>query len=122
MDQASRPIVNHQSSADVKIRLFRSLFRGRDDVYPTSVRESEDGQVRIYDYADLNAAMLARMFDRRCRGYEAVGYTIPLPACAIPGWPADVILPSDPVWKRDYSGSVRYLGSRRPTVASRGPS
>ena len=49
------------------------------------------------------------MFDRRCRGYEAVGYTVLLPASAIPGWPADVVLPSDPVWKRDYSGSVRRL-------------
>ena len=33
-------------------------------------------EVRVYDYADLNVPMLARMFDRRCRGYEAVGYTI----------------------------------------------
>ena len=65
--------------------------------------------MRIYDYADLNVPMLARMFDRRCRGYEAIGYTILLPASAIPGWPADVVLPSDPVWKRDYSGSVRRL-------------
>lgn len=31
--------------------------------------------------------MLARMFDRRCRGYEAVGYKILLPASAVPGWP-----------------------------------
>jgi superfamily II DNA or RNA helicase/very-short-patch-repair endonuclease len=66
-------------------------------------------EARIYDYADLNVPMLARMFDRRCRGYEAVGYTILLPASAIPGWPADVQLPCDPVWKRDYSGSVRRL-------------
>jgi hypothetical protein len=58
---------------------------------------------------DLNVPMLARMFDRRCRGYEAVGYTVLLPASAIPGWPTDVILPSDPIWKRDYSGSVRRL-------------
>jgi very-short-patch-repair endonuclease len=43
----------------------------------------------------------------RCN--EAIGYTILLPASAIPGWPADVILPSDPVWKRDYSGTVRRL-------------
>jgi very-short-patch-repair endonuclease len=57
----------------------------------------------------VNVPMLARMFDRRCRGYEAIGYTILLPASAIPGWPADVVLPSDPVWKRDYSGSVRRL-------------
>ncbi len=66
-------------------------------------------EVRVYDYADLNAPMLARMFDRRCRGYEAVGYTIVLPASAVPGWPADVPLPSDPGWKHDYSASVRRL-------------
>ncbi len=66
-------------------------------------------EVRVYDYADLNVPMLARMFDRRCRGYEAVGYTIVLPAGAIPGWPADVPLPSDPAWKHDYAASVRRL-------------
>jgi superfamily II DNA or RNA helicase len=32
-------------------------------------------EVRVYDYADLNVPMLSRMFDRRCLGYEAVGYT-----------------------------------------------
>ena len=53
--------------------------------------------------------MLARMFDRRCRGYEAVGYTIWLPASAVPGWPAEVPLPVDPQWKADYAASVRRL-------------
>ena len=62
-----------------------------------------------YDYADLNVPMLARMFDRRCRGYEAVGYSISLPASAVRGWPADVVLPSDPEWKRDYAATVRRL-------------
>jgi superfamily II DNA or RNA helicase/very-short-patch-repair endonuclease len=66
-------------------------------------------EVRIYDYVDLNVPMLARMFDRRCRGYEAVGYSISLPASAVPGWPVDVLLPSDPEWKRDYTASVRRL-------------
>jgi superfamily II DNA or RNA helicase/very-short-patch-repair endonuclease len=66
-------------------------------------------EVRVYDYADVSVPMLARMFDRRCRGYEAVGYTIILPASAIPGWPADVTLPADPLWKRDYAASVRRL-------------
>ena len=42
-------------------------------------------EVRVYDYADLNVPMLARMFDRRCRGYESLGYTILLPASAVPG-------------------------------------
>ncbi len=63
----------------------------------------------MYDYADLDVPMLARMFDRRCRGYEAVGYTIVLPAGAIAGWPADVTLPADPAWKLDYAASVRRL-------------
>jgi superfamily II DNA or RNA helicase len=29
-------------------------------------------EVRVYDYADLNVPMLARMFDRRGRGYETL--------------------------------------------------
>jgi len=66
-------------------------------------------EVRVYDYADLNVPMLARMFDRRCRGYEAVGYTILLPASAVPGWPAEVPLPLEPQWKSDYAASVRRL-------------
>jgi superfamily II DNA or RNA helicase len=66
-------------------------------------------EVRIYDYADLEVPMLARMFDRRCRGYEAVGYTLVVPASAAPGWPQEVPLPAEPGWKRDYSASVRRL-------------
>jgi superfamily II DNA or RNA helicase/very-short-patch-repair endonuclease len=66
-------------------------------------------EVRIYDYADFDVPMLARMFDRRCRGYEALGYTIVLPASAVPGWPQDVPLPAEPGWKRDYAASVRRL-------------
>jgi very-short-patch-repair endonuclease len=53
--------------------------------------------------------MLARMFDRRCHGYEAVGYSISLPASAVPGWPADLVLASDLEWKRDYAATVRRL-------------
>lgn len=66
-------------------------------------------EVRIYDYADLNAPVLARMFDRRCKGYEAIGYSILLPASAVPGWPAEVPPPVEPEWKRDYAASVQRL-------------
>jgi superfamily II DNA or RNA helicase/very-short-patch-repair endonuclease len=65
--------------------------------------------IRVYDYADLNLPMLARMFERRCRGYDAVGYSILVPANAVPGWPSEVSLPVDPGWKLDYSASVRRL-------------
>lgn len=66
-------------------------------------------EVRIYDYADLNVPMLSRMFDRRCAGYEAIGYSILLPASAVPGWPPEVPLPIEPEWKRDYAASVQRL-------------
>jgi superfamily II DNA or RNA helicase/very-short-patch-repair endonuclease len=86
-------------------------WRGTIAQYAGRLHRLYDGKrdVRIYDYADLNVPMLARMFDRRCRGYEAIGYTIMLPASAIPGWPSDVPLPSEPAWKRDYAASVRRL-------------
>lgn len=65
--------------------------------------------VRVHDYADLDVPMLARMFDRRCAGYEAAGYSILLPASALPGWPAEVPLPVDAQWKQDYAASVKRL-------------
>jgi len=94
--------------------LFLTLpvsWRGTIAQYVGRLHRLYDGkrEVRVYDYADLNVPMLARMFNRRCRGYEAVGYTILVPASAIPGWPADVPLPVDPLWKRDYAASVRRL-------------
>jgi superfamily II DNA or RNA helicase/very-short-patch-repair endonuclease len=94
--------------------LFLTLpvsWRGTIAQYAGRLHRLSDGkrEVQIYDYADLGVPMLARMFDRRCRGYEAIGYTVVLPASAVPGWPADVVLAADPVWKRDYSGSVRRL-------------
>jgi very-short-patch-repair endonuclease len=49
------------------------------------------------------------MFDKRCHGYDALGYTILLPGSALPGWPAEVPLPVDPEWKKDYAASVRRL-------------
>lgn len=86
-------------------------WRGTIAQYVGRLHRLSDGkrEVRVYDYADLNVPMLSRMFDRRCRGYEALGYEIIVPASAIPGWPVDVPLPADPVWKRDYAASVRRL-------------
>jgi very-short-patch-repair endonuclease len=142
--------VTQSSPAHVKIALFRSLFRGREDVHPRRFESRKTGksgdtpacaQEWVRGVCEdpgssaqtaTSAACFLRMFDRRCRGYEAIGYRILLPASvrlrsdgtltnsgetssepwrrrAILGWPTDVVLPSDPVWKRDYSGSVRRL-------------
>ena len=94
--------------------LFLTLpisWRGTIAQYLGRLHRLHEGkrEVRVYDYADLDVPMLARMFDRRCRGYEALGYTLLLPASALPGWPVQVPLPIDPMWKRDYARSVRRL-------------
>lgn len=94
--------------------LFLTLpfsWRGTIAQYVGRLPRLHDGkrEVRVYDYADLDVAMLARMFDRRCHGYEALGYTILLPASAVPGWPVEVPLPIDPDWKQHYAASVRRL-------------
>jgi very-short-patch-repair endonuclease len=65
--------------------------------------------VKVYDYADIQVPMLSRMFDKRCRGYESLGYTILLPASAIPGWPVQVPLPVNLDWKRTYAASVHRM-------------
>ena len=94
--------------------LFLTLpvsWRGTIAQYVGRLHRLHDGktEVRVYDYADLNVPMLSRMFDRRCHGYEAVGYTVLLPGSAVPGWPSEVPLPVDPQWKNDYAASIRRL-------------
>jgi superfamily II DNA or RNA helicase len=94
--------------------LFLTLpvsWRGTIAQYVGRLHRLHDGkrEVRVFDYADLDVPMLSRMFDRRCKGYEAVGYKLHLPASALPGWPPAVSLPIDPHWKAQYSSTVRRL-------------
>jgi very-short-patch-repair endonuclease len=86
-------------------------WRGTIAQYVGRLHRLHDGKrkVQVYDYVDLEVRMLERMFNKRCAGYEALGYTILLPASALPGWPAEVPLPVDAQWKTDYSASVRRL-------------
>jgi superfamily II DNA or RNA helicase len=94
--------------------LFLTLpvsWKGTIAQYAGRLHRLYDGkhEAQIHDYADLGVPMLERMFDRRCQGYKALGYTISLPASAIPGWSPDVTLPAVPLWKRDYAASVQRL-------------
>lgn len=86
-------------------------WRGTVAQYAGRLHRLHDGkhEARIVDYADLDVPMLARMFDRRCRAYEAIGYHVRLPASALPGWPVDVPLPVEPDWKHDHADTVRRL-------------
>jgi very-short-patch-repair endonuclease len=94
--------------------LFLALpvsWRGTMAQYVGRLHRLHEGkrEVRVYDYADLNVKMFANMFDRRCRGYESLGYAVLLPASALPGWPVEVPLPIEPEWKQNYAASVRRL-------------
>ena len=37
---------------------------------------ADKSDIRIYDYVDDRVAVLAKMYERRLRGYRAMGYTI----------------------------------------------
>lgn len=66
-------------------------------------------EVLIYDYTDFSVPMLERMFNRRCKAYEAIGYRIIMPASTYHGWPADVTLPADFIWKMNFTNTVQCL-------------
>jgi hypothetical protein len=51
------------STALEKVALFPSHFRGRDDIYP-----------RFWSNARTGRKGYARMFEKRRRGYHAIGY------------------------------------------------
>ena len=86
-------------------------WKGRVTQYVGRLHRLHDGktEVRVYDYLDSNVALFERMFDRRCRVYEALGYKVLLPPGAASGWPADIPLPVEPAWRETYSDSVRRL-------------
>ena len=96
---------------DTLFLAFPVSWKGVVAQYAGRLHRLDDGkhEVHIHDYADLNVGMLARMFDRRCRGYEAIGYRILLPAGAMAGWPPEVELPVDPLWNETYAATVRRL-------------
>ena len=86
-------------------------WRGRLAQYAGRLHRRCEGkrEVRIYDYADLDVPALARMFDRRCEAYAAIGYAVRMPVSAVPGWPMGVAVPVDPAWTETYADSARRL-------------
>jgi superfamily II DNA or RNA helicase len=52
-------------------------------------------EVRIFDYVDRDVPMLARMFEKRLRGYRAIGYELADPPVE---WDETALRrPSDPI-------------------------
>lgn len=86
-------------------------WKGRLTQFAGRLHRRYDGkqEVRIYDYVDLNVAICSKMYDRRAKGYEAIGYKVVMPIGASEGWPVSVALPTVPHWKETFSDSVRRL-------------
>lgn len=53
-------------------------WRGTLQQYAGRLHRDHAGkhEVRIYDYVDANVPPLTRMFNKRLRGYRAMGYTV----------------------------------------------
>ena len=86
-------------------------WKGRLTQYAGRLHRLHEGkkEVRIYDYLDSSVAVCEKMFEKRRKGYDAIGYTIMVPKGVSEGWPADVVLPVEPKWNERFSASVRHL-------------
>ncbi len=53
-------------------------WRGTLQQYVGRLHRTHDNKriVRVYDYVDVDVPMLARMYEKRVRGYNAIGYSI----------------------------------------------
>lgn len=49
---------------------FEAVFIGHD------IEAIRKGVVQVYDCIGSNVLILARMYERRLKGYEAIGYTV----------------------------------------------
>ena len=100
-----------QAHLDTLFMTMPVSWRGTVTQYVGRLHRLHEGkrEVRVYDYADLDAPMLARMFDKRRRAYEAQGYAVERPASAVPGWPVEVRLPAHDLWKHRFQSGVSRL-------------
>jgi superfamily II DNA or RNA helicase len=53
-------------------------WKGTLQQYVGRLHRLHDGKriVQVYDYADIREPMLARMYERRLKGYAAIGYEL----------------------------------------------
>jgi len=94
--------------------LFLTLpisWKGRLTQYAGRLHRQHAGKrdVVIYDYADTNVALFARMFNRRCAGYKSIGYDVRMPVSTASGLPSNVSLLRERKLDEAYSESVRRL-------------
>lgn len=94
--------------------LFLTLpisWKGRLTQYAGRLHRRHAGkrEVTIFDYADTNVEMLARMFNKRCAGYKALGYEIVMPLSTASGLPSNVSVLREKKLDETYAESVKRL-------------
>ncbi len=94
--------------------LFLTLpisWKGRLTQYAGRLHRQHAGKrdVVIYDYADTNIDLFARMFNRRCAGYKAIGYDVKMPVSTTSGLPSNVSILHEKKLDETYAESVRRL-------------
>ena len=94
--------------------LFLTLpisWKGRLTQYAGRLHRRHAGkrEVTIFDYADTNVVMFARMFNKRCAGYKALGYEIVMPLSTAPGLPSNVSVLREKKLDETYAESVKRL-------------
>jgi superfamily II DNA or RNA helicase len=67
-------------------------WRGTLQQYVGRLHRLHDSKrvVQVYDYVDSHVPMLARMYERRLKGYAALGYTVAQGAAEQPSLTADM--------------------------------
>lgn len=76
--------------------------------------------VRIYDYVDLHAKMLERMYGKRLKGYASIGYQAK--ASKFPNAPTNIIFNKDnffPVYLQDIAVASKHLLIVSPFVTKK---
>ena len=94
--------------------LFLTLpisWKGRLAQYAGRLHRRHAGkrEVTIFDYVDTNVEMLARMFNKRCVGYKALGYEIVMPLSTANGLPSNVSVLREKKLDETYAESVKRL-------------
>ena len=66
------------SSLDTLFLTMPISWRGTLQQYVGRLHRIHDGKkvVRVYDYVDAHVPMLARMYEKRLKGYRAIGYEL----------------------------------------------
>ncbi len=63
-------------SRQERVALFKSLFKGREDVFARRWEKWNGGAKKVYDYRDENVPILEKLWRKRATYYRKNGFEI----------------------------------------------